>query len=208
MNQVWSIVEAIIVSVGGIGVIITAVVYFSSNFIAERLQKKYELEINEKFEKYKADVDNKKYVTKTKFDAEFELYKNLSKSFFDLVKSINALIPQGLVSVPADTGKRKELDEKHYDTACTALIEAQDQLNSNAAFIPEKFYNAYDEIRQLCNMQLSDFEERWNVGAFVPQEQKISLPHEAYIRTGAINDKFKQLNSELREYLNKLDVIE
>lgn len=208
MNQAWSIVNAIIVSVGGIGVIITAVVYFSSNFIAERLQKKYELKINEKFEKYKADIDNKKYVTKTKFDAEFELYKNLSKNFFDLVKCISVLIPQGLVSVPADAGKREELDKKHYTDACTALIAAQDQLNSNAAFIPEKFYNAYEEIRQLCNMQLSDFEERWNVGAFIPQGEKARLPYETYKRTGEINDKFKQLNSELREYLSKLDVIE
>lgn len=208
MNQAWSIVKAIIVSVGGIGAIITAVVYFSSNFIAERLQKKYELKINEKFEKYKADIDNKKYVTKTKFDAEFELYKNLSKNFFDLVKCISVLIPQGLVSVPADAGKREELDKKHYTAAYTALIAAQDQLNSNAAFIPEKFYNAYEEIRQLCNMQLSDFEERWNVGAFIPQGEKASLPYETYKRTGEINDKFKQLNSELREYLSKLDVIE
>ena len=72
MNQAWSSVEAIIVSVGGIVVIITAVICSSSNFIAERPQKKYELEIDEKFEEYKVDIDNKRYVTETKFNAGFE----------------------------------------------------------------------------------------------------------------------------------------
>ena len=57
-------------------------------------------------------------------------------------------------------------------------------------------------------MQLLDFEERWNVGSIIPQSEKESLPHEAYKRTSEINAKFKQLNSELREYLGELDVIE
>lgn len=124
------------------------------------------------------------------------------------MKCVSVLIPNGLVSIPADEEKRRELDKKHYEDTYVALIEAQDQLNSNVAFLPEKFYNAYEEIRQLCNMQLLDFEERWNVGSIIPQSEKESLPHEAYKRTSEINAKFKQLNSELREYLGELDVVE
>lgn len=86
MNTVWEIVLAVVAGLGGIGVVFGAVIYFTSNFIAERLQKKYELKLNEKFEKYKADIDNKTYISKTKFDAEFSLYRSLSKSFFDMVK--------------------------------------------------------------------------------------------------------------------------
>lgn len=81
MNKVWEIVVAVVGGLGGIGVIFGAVIYFTSNFIAERLQKKYELKLNEKFEKYKGNIDNKTYISKTKFDAEFGIYRSLSKAF-------------------------------------------------------------------------------------------------------------------------------
>ena len=69
------------------------------------------------------------------------------------------------------------------------------------------FYNQYEEIRKLCAYQLTEFAERWNVGTFETQEEKETLPREAYKRTGEINDKFKALNNDIRKYLNKLDVI-
>lgn len=208
MNQLWEIVAAIIVSVGGVGAIFSAVVYFTANFIADRLQKKYDLKLNEAFEKYRADVENKKYVTKTKFDAEFELYRSLSKAYFDMVKCISVMIPQGYTTVPANEEIRRKVDEDHYTTARNAVVVAQDQLNSNAAFIPENFYDSYEAIRKLCCKQLSEFERRWNVGTFVSQEEREKLPLEAYDRTGEINNKFQKLNCELREYLDALDVIE
>ena len=66
MDKIWELVMAVIAGLGGIGAIFCAVIYFLFNFIAERLQKKYELKINEK---YKADIENKTYISKTKFDA-------------------------------------------------------------------------------------------------------------------------------------------
>ena len=81
MDKIWELVMAVIVGLGGVGAIFSAVIYFASNFIAERLQKKYELKINEKYEKYKAGLENKTYISKTKFDAEFNLYRSLSKTF-------------------------------------------------------------------------------------------------------------------------------
>lgn len=185
-----------------------AVIYFASNFIAERLQKKYDLKLNEKYEKYKAGIENKTYISKTKFDAEFNLYRSLSKTFFDMVKNISVMIPQGLVMVPANKEERRKADEEHYNAARAAVVIAQDELNSNAPFIPEKFYEAYDEIRKLCGMQLSVFEDRWNVGYLASQEEKEFLSSEDYKRTGEINAKFKQLNNEIRKYLSNLDVLE
>ena len=53
-----------------------------------------------------------------------------------------------------------------------------------------------------------EFEERWNVGYLASQEEKETISREAYKRTGEINDKFKKLNNEIREYLNSLDVLD
>ena len=208
VDKAIEIALAIVASVGGFGVVFSAVVYFTSNFIAERLQKKYELKLNERFEKYKAGIENKTYISKTKFDAEFALYRSLSKAFFDMIKNISVMIPQGYTTVPADKEVRKKVDEEHYSTARASVVVAQDELNSNAPFIPEQFYESYEEIRRLCGLQLSEFEERWNVGSFAPQEEKETLSREAYKRTGEINEKFKKLNNEIREYLKTLDVLD
>ena len=208
LSEIWQIVLGIVASIGGIGVIFSAVVAFTSNFIAQRLQKKYDLKLSGELEKYKADIGNKIYISKTKFDAEFALYRSLSKAFFDMVKNISVMIPQGYTTVPADKEERRKVDEEHYKIALSSVVIAQDELNGNAAFIPEKFYDQYEEIRKLCALQLTEFAERWNVGSFETQEEKETLSREAYKRTGEINDKFKALNNDIREYLNKLDVIE
>lgn len=154
MNKVWEIVVAVVAGLGGIGVIFGAVIYFTSNFIAERLQKKYELKLNEKFEKYKADIDNKTYISKTKFDAEFGIYRSLSKAFFDMVKNISILIPQGFVLVPADKEQQKKADIEQYNSATKAVKLAQDELNGNAPFIPENFYNEYNEIHKVMYISI------------------------------------------------------
>ena len=57
-------------------------------------------------------------------------------------------------------------------------------------------------------MQISEFEERWNVMSLVPEREKKQLSHEAYARTGEINKKFDELNNKLRKYLDNLDVLE
>ncbi len=208
MDNIKDIVLWLIASVGGIGFVIVSCVGFCSNIIAKRLEEKYSLKLNEELERYKANIDNKKYITKTKFDAEFALYKSLSKAFFDMVKAVSVMIPQGRAHVPADEKARDEYDEKNYKEALRCAVIAQDELNSNAPFIPQDFFDGYDEIRRLCNLQLSEFEDRWNVMSLIPEKQKKQLSREAYARTGEINTKFQELNKKIREYLDEIDVLE
>lgn len=78
---VSEIVLSVLASVGGIGIVFTAVIKFSSDFIAKRLEERYSLKLNKELEKYKSMVESKNYISKTKFDTEFEIYRNLSKTF-------------------------------------------------------------------------------------------------------------------------------
>lgn len=208
VDKIWEIVLAVIAGLGGIGVVFGAVVYFTSNFIAERLQKKYDLKLNEEFEKYIANIDNKIYISKTKFDAEFNIYRRLSKVFLDLVKNISILIPSGVFYLLADQEKQRQLDNENYLASEKSFIIAQVELISNASFIPERFYSEYESIQKLCKEQLDEFANRWNVASLCTQEEKETISSEARDRTKDINDRFKNLNKEIREYLNSLDVIE
>jgi hypothetical protein len=206
-DKILKIVLAVLASFGGISGIFYLVVKKSSEIIAERLKKKYDLKLNEELERYKANIDNKIYISKTKFDAEFDIYRRLSKVFFDLVKNISILIPAGVVYLPVDQEKQRQLDNENYLAAKKSYIIAQVELISNAPFIPERFYNEYKNIQKLCKEQLDEFDLR-SIPSLSTQEEKETISKDARKITTDINVKFKNLNNEIREYLNSLDVIE
>ena len=207
-DTVLKIVLSIVGSVGGAGAIIAFVVKFSANLIADKLKKKYELETTKKLEEYKSKLENKNYISKTRFDTEFSIYRTLSVAFFDMVKNISVMIPEGYTQVPADPKVKKEYDKKVYNLALTAVVKAQDTLNGNAPFISEDMYNEYSAILKLCNLQLEVFSNRWNVLYLASQEEQEKLDLEDYKRTGTINESMKELNNKVRKYISTLDVIE
>lgn len=56
MNKIIEIVLAVMAAFGGVSGIIIICIRISSNFIADRLQKKYSLQLDKEFEKYKGEV--------------------------------------------------------------------------------------------------------------------------------------------------------
>ena len=54
--DILQIATATIISAGGIGAIIIAAVQFTSNIIADKISKKYELKLNESLESYKSNI--------------------------------------------------------------------------------------------------------------------------------------------------------
>ena len=203
-DSIWKIVLSVLASVGGISGVIIIIVKFTSNIIAERLSKKYELKLNKELENYKAGVENKTYISKTKFDAEFTLYRELSLVFFNATKSVSIMIPHGYNKVPADETERKKFEKNNYSRALTDVVKAQDTLNSNIAFISKDIYDAYSDILRDCNMQLSVFEERWNRSIIGHKFGESTLEPEDYKRTKTINEKFEKLNILLRNYIASL----
>ena len=206
--QVLSIATACIVSAGGVGGIAIAVIKFSSNIIAERISAKYENKLEQALEKYKTELSKKEYVSQVKFDAEFEIYRTLSKEFSTAVKNISLMIPDGMAYFPADEDKRKEYENNNYVNANNAIVMAQDALYANGAFISEDLYNKYNEILALCGQQINAFQRRYNVLYFASQEKKESYTDKEYERTTTIKEKWLELNNCVREYISKLEVID
>lgn len=207
-ENVWKIVLGILASVGGIGAIILAIVKFSSNIIAKRLEERYKQGLKKELEEYKSMLSNKTYISQAKFDVEFSVFRELSKVFFEMVKDISAMIPSGYATYPADKEEKKEYENKLYKQSIKTLIIAQDVLNYNIPFIPNDLYESYNEILDLCNVQIDVFERRWNALSFASQEEKETFSHEDYNRTREINTKFKELNENIRKYLATLDVLD
>lgn len=208
VEEIFKIIFGVTASIGAIGAFILFVIKLSAEKIAEALQKKYTLKFDKELEKYKTKLDNKTYISKTKFDAEFSIYRELSKAFSDLVRDVSILIPRGLVNVPYDPEDKKEYDNKIYNNAVSSYINAQNVLNGNTPFIDNSFYEKYSELLKMCSWQCDTFQERWNVSFPGTYEEKSHLKREDYQKTKEINEKFKELNNLIREYLNQLDVLD
>ena len=207
-DELWKIVLGVVASVGGVGVVIVAAVKFSVDIIAKRLEEKYTLKMNKELEKYRVGLDNKIYISKTKFDTEFLIYKELSRSFFVMVRDTTRMIPAGYAEYPADKEEREKYENMLYDNALKSTVTAQDFLYSNIPFIPEAFEKAYLEVLDLCREQLSVFELRWNVGYLATDAEKRKFSREDFQRSRDIKEKYDALNKAVRAYLSKLDVID
>ena len=66
--DILQIATATIISAGGIGAIIIAAVQFTSNIIADKISKKYELKLNESLESYKSNLDKGNHISRAMFD--------------------------------------------------------------------------------------------------------------------------------------------
>lgn len=204
--DLWKIILAVVAAAGGYGAIIVAIVKFCSNIIAERLEKKYELKLSKELEKYKTMLENKNFISKTRFETEFNIYRDLSVAFFDMDARINALIPPGLSTILADKKAQEEVDKQNYFEANNATVTAQNTLYQNLPFIAEAFVSKYTELLSLSKTQLSVFSRRWNKSYLAKDKDKLDIAD--YKRSTEIHNKLMDLNSEIRKYLQSLDVLD
>lgn len=207
-DDVFKIIFSTLASVGGTGGLIVIVIKFSSNIIADKLSQKYELKLNKELEKYKAGIENKIYISKTKFDTEFNIYRELSLNFANVVKAVQRLIPSGYALVTADKKERLKEEKRCYNILLEEATKAENSLYSNAPFISQKIYDKYAELLHLVRMQLGEYEERYNLFDLRPRNEKEKFSIDAYKRTSEIHSKWKILNTEIREYMATLDVME
>lgn len=207
-SDVWKIILTALASAGGVGSLIVLVTKFASNIIAERLSQKYELKLQKELEAFKSTLTKKEYVSKTRFDAEFSIYRELSKAFFNMARDINSLVPAGYNERPADEEAYKKHQEECWHASSQSLQAAQETLVQNAPFISEELYNDFLELVALSRLQISAYTKRFDVLYFAPQEEKESYTTEDYKRAREISQKFDALNKKVRNYLSSLDVAE
>ena len=207
LSTILSIAGAIIVSVGGAGVIICTVVKFCADMIANRLEARYEQRLSKELEAYKSNLESKTYISNARFDAEFSLYRDLSKAFLLMIKQVNLIIPPGIYYSPSDPDERRELDLNHYEKASEAVVNAQDILFENAVFIPQEIYDCYEELLQIGKNQLYIFEDSLRYADKTgPGSEEFRVQPKDHQQSRDLNRKFHELNTQIRKYLSTLSV--
>lgn len=170
-TDIGQIVAATIISAGGIGGIIIAAIRFSSNIIAERLSKRYELKLNKTIENYKTHLEKGNYISRAMFDKEFEYYQLLSRKYtiafnsFNLyygikyskldvipIDEINIYNPK-LEELAKDIKGGKKVTEVQMDTLKSNIaeqfLEFKKVLDESESFIDGEIYSEYAKLYNL-----------------------------------------------------------
>lgn len=194
--QIGETILACIVSVGGIGGIIIATINFSSNIIAERLSQKYEHKLDQKLERYKTELSKKEYISKTRFDTEFILYRNLSHKFSQMVMEIVTVISE-------DSYKEKKIDTSIVNRVVEYTKVAIDELYAAAPFIKKEIYDEFLDIYEMCRKQCLEYDNIL---------KNNDMDNEKYLEVITNNKNiikgYDNLLEKVRDYTMKLDVID
>lgn len=204
----FRIIAAAIISAGGIGVIFVGVIKFSADKISERLCAKYQIKLNKELEHYKSDLSKKEYVSKTRFDAEFQTYRELSRSFYDMVINLNTLTVAIYNFVPSTDMDYEKRREYCWKRTIDCLDTAQSTLGQNSPFISEELYEKYSEITALTRTQIENFYDHFSKVSSLTKDDIKRLQEKDEVFTSNIEAKYEKLLSDVRNYISTLEVLE
>ena len=189
LDIIMEVALACVISAGGIGGIIIAVVKLSVASIEKRFERKY----TEKFAVFKSDIDKKQYISQVRFDAEFEIYKQLSRKYGELVLQI-MVKASNIDKYKLDDMQDKEMGEINY-----LAYQAVSELYSSAPFIQEDIYNDFLNIYEMSRKLLVQWGEE--------QKSSTNETKNDVCEANEIYQKYNDTTVKVREYTSKLEGI-
>lgn len=208
-EQIGSIVAACIISAGGIGGIIVAVVKFASEIIAKRLEEKYALKMGEALENHKAMLDSRTHISRALFDREFEIYQLLCNTFYEAYSKFEIL--RGLEERGTKIIPKSDIRLDNPD-----LFDLKSKIDSGDAVTEIAVTKLQDELGE----KLLEFRKLlYESAAFIPyNNRKLFIDLDNGFRmywNNKTDDNYNHLlvlrgkmQVELRKYLENLSVIE
>ena len=206
LQQVFATASAIIVSVGGSGAIICAVSDFLSTRIANRIEVKYQQRLEKELEEYKTWLENKRYITQAQFNVEFEIYRKLSKAFFELLVKLSTISEKEFYENNIHELEKLEHEKNIYCKMVEAASNAQNILFENSPFIPQNIYQKYDELYEMFNKQFWIYHERCKAYLEEKIESVDRFDENDKKKFEEIQRKLFEINSDVRSYLGTLAI--
>ncbi len=178
-------------------------VSLDNNFNCQTFE--YEIDLSgfelKKPEEEPRSEENKNYVSKIRFDAEFKMFQDISEALLTMTGSAAALFPNG-VSAPPKKGDEEELTLR-AEKAAESHGEANKVFMRNAPFMPKNMYRILETVAAQCEGQLLRFNRAYLSDNSVSSEQDIQTGR---LQREDISELQASFMEELRSYLESLDV--
>jgi len=170
--------------------------------------KKAELAFAKDLADFQSKLENKNYISKTRFDLEIEIYQKLSEATLQMVFDNNALFPVLDHPFP-DINEEYNRMVKVCEAATYSYNLANKAIRQSAPFIPKEIYEEFCNIRNDCHRQIIMFQDfRLDKMCKELIADSKDQYRACFGRTQEISTKLDDLVNHLREYIAKLDVLD
>ena len=202
----------------------TGIIYIAVNLTASRIEKhleaSYQLKLDKELEKYKNLLDQKNYISKTRFDTEFTMHQELSEKHISVVYDAGETVL--LVRMATESKIEPNEMSAHIEKFCQDINNAEITTKRYAPFISSEMYEKYIEIDKK-SAHIFDLLKTWNSiwtdslpksfnlksenGEFIAITQT-SIKQEIEREQKELSSLLNVWLNSLREYLSNLDVLE
>lgn len=211
-SQIAELLLACLTGVGGVGIVFVGITKWTTDIIAERLSKKYQLQLNKEIEKYKTELNKKEYVSKARFDAEFQMYQNLSEKNITMIYCAGeaVMISRGMLENEAEI-------DIFIERFCNSINDAGITNKKYAPFISEQIYDKYLSLERntteifLLLKAWKQYRQKgsFNVIIYDSTYHNINEVIQAMKnKQEVLSDDSDKMLIELRKYLSKLEAFE
>ena len=188
---------------------ITAIIVFCIPPLRDFIIKKFQSSLDKALEDKKSLNDRKNYISKARFDKEFELYQILSEKQISLVYDCGE-------AVILTRGEYRDISycEKFSEKFCSDYNEADIWLKRYAPFISKEIFEKYKRLDNLSKDLLNLYDVRFSERdgkCFIFNDVKYTK-ESAKVKIETMQKEISSLSDNIiefvREYLQSLDVIE
>ena len=205
--EVLKIVAGVIAALGGGGAIVAGLSSWLGKVWADRLMAEEKAKYEKELERLTKQLERKNYVSKVRFDAEFAIYRELSKTLVIVVQDTSLLFPVGgLQYAPASEQAKKQMYKEYYEDAYKSYTDFSNCLASNSAFIAEDIYQDFESIRKKVCQQVNFYTTI--IGMVNTPDLSRKKIEECWSYTAEVYVEQQKLQNKLREYLKTLDVLD
>ena len=208
----WNHIWAALKQMGGVAIltiIITFIVHRFNTRFEKKIEHKYDakiedlkVELDNQREHYKSLLEKRNYVSKTRFDTEFTICKELMIACKRMIDSIYFLFPnRNAEEVFECKPKWTKRDQDYW-------LEAAKETKM---FGELEVYDRFKEIHEQCRMNILIYmyrNENDPINEDVTQEERKKKIDEGYKRTWQINYQMSAIADMLRQHFQDMDIQE
>lgn len=233
LNSVAETALTVICSTVGVSFVLKSIFTTSLNNLSDRLTQNHQatldkqiaahqLELDKRIETHKSGLDTKTYISKIRFDKEFEVYVELAEKFNDLAYNIANLVY--ILNHQNDEAIINSLKIKTVDKVEVELNDFMHTYNRYTPFVSTDIYEALREFHISAIKLLFLFTATqkmhpinnsitYDIGHDVFAEPLVGITRKEAIQqfkdiSEELHEKRHALNGLIREHLNSLDVRE
>ena len=222
IKWIWGHIWTALKQMGGVAILVAIM-----TFIVHKLNTRYEKRIEHKYDKkieelkveldnqrehYKSLIEKRNYVSKTRFDTEFTICKELMISCESMIDSIHTLFPNiELVKAYGSGNMWTPHHQEQWSNSADTVKDFSNKLEGYAPFISKEIYDDFRAALSICKKNIYHylcFNPNDPLYINVSQEKKTDMLTKAFEDSLKLSSMLSMIAEKMRQYFQNMDIQE